>query len=119
VQEGDADAEMTTLSDAAVGAMFTVIAPLGQLLTRLPVGPEAPGQTAGPTFDIFRRSYLLPHREAAWAVLRERLQELADGSVEIRQLFASEADTAARTTLSGVERSLRRLAEAFVRRPAQ
>jgi hypothetical protein len=115
VQEGDADADMTTLSDAAVGAMFTVIAPLGKLLTRLPVGPEAPGQTAGPTFDIFRRSYLLPHREAAWAVLRERLRELADGSAEIGQLFAAEADNAAHTTLSAVERSLQGLAEAFVR----
>jgi Ferritin-like len=115
VQEGEADAEIATLSDAAVGAMFTVIAPLGRLLMRLPVGPEAPGKTAGPTFDIFRRSYLLPHREAAWIVLRERLQELADGSVEIRKLFAGEADTAARTTLLEVERSLRRLAAAFVR----
>jgi hypothetical protein len=79
------------------------------------VGPEAPGQTAGPTFDIFRRSYLLPHREAAWAVLRERLRELADGSAEIGQLFAAEADNAAHTTLSAVERSLQGLAEAFVR----
>jgi hypothetical protein len=107
------DAEMTTLSDAAVSAMFTVIAPLGRLLTRLPVGAEAPGKTAGPTFDIFRRSYLLPHREAAWVILRERLHELADGSAEIGAQFAAEADTGARSTLAGVERSLRGLAEAF------
>ena len=75
--------------------------------------------TAGPTFDIFRRSYLLPHREAAWVVLRERLQELADGSVEIRKGFAGEADTAARATLSQVEASLRGLAAVFVRPTAR
>jgi hypothetical protein len=113
------DADMATLSDAAVGAMFTVIAPLGRLLTRLPVGPELPGKTAGPTFDIFRRSYLLPHREAAWIILRERLQELADGSAQIGQLFAAGADAATRTLLAEVERSLRGLAEAFVRPTAE
>jgi Ferritin-like len=113
VHEGEGDAALATLSDAAVGAMFTVIAPLGRLLTRLPVGPEARGTTAGPTFDIFRRSYLLPHRDAAWVLLRERLQELADGSAEIGRRFAAEADPAARTTLAKVERSLRALAEAF------
>ena len=118
VHEGTGDAELATLSDAAVGAMFSVIAPLGRLLTRLPVGPEAPGKTAGPTFDIFRRSYLLPHREAAWMVLRERLNELADGCAAIVALFAAEddpADTSARTTLAEVERSLRALADTFVR----
>ncbi len=119
VHEGEGDAELATLSDAAVGAMFTVIVPLGRLLTRLPVGSGAPGKTAGPTFDIFRRSYLLPHREAAWVVLRERLQELAAGSAAIGQLFAAEADTAARTTLAEVERSLRALAEAFARPTAR
>lgn len=113
---GEGDAELATLSDAAVGAMFSVIAPLGRLLTRLPVGPEAPGQTAGPTFDIFRRSYLLPHRKAAWVILRERLNELADGSARIGQLFAAEddpTDTAAHATLEEVERSLRALADLF------
>ena len=116
VHEGESEAELATLSDAAVGAMFTVIAPLGRLLTRLPVGPDAPGKTAGPTFDIFRRSYLLPHREAAWVVLRERLHELADGSAHIAQQFTEEADAAARSTLAEVERSLRTLADAFAPR---
>ncbi|HEX6799449.1 MAG TPA: ferritin-like protein [Ktedonobacterales bacterium] len=116
VHEGEGDADLATLSDVAVGAMFTVIAPLGRLLTRLSVGPDAPGKTAGPTFDIFRRSYLLPHREAARAVLRERLHELADGSAHIAQQFTEEADAPARTTLAEVERSLRTLADAFAPR---
>ena len=113
VHEGEGDAEMTELSDAAVGAMFTLIAPLGRLLTRLPVGDAAPGKTAGPTFDIFRRSYLLPHREAAWVILRERMQELADGCAAIANLFSAEADAAARDTLGEVEQRLRALAGAF------
>ena len=118
VHEGEDNAELATLSDAAVGAMFALIAPLGRLLTRLPVGPEAPGKTAGPTFDIFRRSYLLPHRAAAWVILRERLLELADGSAAIAKLFAAEADAAAHTTLGEVERSLRSFADTFAPRPA-
>jgi hypothetical protein len=109
VHEGEDAAEMTTLADAAVSAMATVIAPLGRLLTQLPVGPEAPGKAAGPTFDIFRRSYLLPHREVARAILRERLLGLADGSAEIGRRFAADAEAAARATLGEVERSLRAL----------
>jgi hypothetical protein len=118
VHEGEEETDLATLSDAAVDAMFTVIAPLGRLLTRLPVGPEAPGKTAGPTFDIFRRSYLLPHREAAWVILRERLQELAEGCTEIGGMFTGDAEGAVRRTLDEVERSLRTLAEMFARRPA-
>src|SRR5262249_4889388 len=118
IHEGEGEGELALLSDAAVGAMFGVIAPLGRLLTQLPVGSESPGKTAGPTFDIFRRSYLLPHRAAAWIILRERLQELADGSAEIGNLlFAADGDidVAARTTLGQVEHSLRTLTDVFAR----
>jgi hypothetical protein len=115
VHEGEGDAEMVALSDAAVGAMFTVMGPLGRLLTRLPVGPGMPGKTAGPTFDIFRRSYLLPHREAAWIILRERLLELADGGAAIGREFSADADAFAHATLAEVELALRAQAEAFAR----
>jgi hypothetical protein len=114
---GETEAELAALSDVAVDAMFTVIAPLGRLLTRLPVGSEAPDSTAGPTFDIFRRSYLLPHREAAWVILRERLHELADGSAEIARQFTGQTDSIARATLDEVQRRLHALAEMFARRP--
>jgi hypothetical protein len=113
VHEGEAGAELVTLADVAVDAMFTVIAPVGRLLTRLPIGPDAPGKTAGPTFDIFRRSYLLPHHRAAWVVLRERLQELADGSAAIGRLFNGEEGANSQQTLAEVERSLRALADRF------
>jgi hypothetical protein len=73
--------ELKTLADSAVGLMSDVLLPLGRLMTTLPVGPEYPGKTAGPAFEVYRRtSYVLPHRRAAWVILHERLAQLADYS---------------------------------------
>src|SRR5437870_6307934 len=69
--------ELQTLSSTAVNAMFMTIRPLGQLLTTLPIGPDLPGKMAGPTFEIYQTGYTLPHHDAAWIVLHERLLELA------------------------------------------
>ncbi len=69
--------ELQTLSSTAVMVMFMAIKPLGQLLTTLPIGPELPGKMAGPNFEIYRTGYILPHHDAAWIVLHERLLELA------------------------------------------
>jgi CDGSH-type Zn-finger protein/truncated hemoglobin YjbI len=58
--------------------MLRVLKPLGELITTLPVGPEHPGRTAGPSFELFYESdYLMPHRGAAWTLLEERLREAA------------------------------------------
>ena len=58
--------------------MLRVIKPLGNLITTLPAGPEYPGRTAGPSFELFYETdFLMPHREAAWAMLTERLGEAA------------------------------------------
>jgi nitrite reductase/ring-hydroxylating ferredoxin subunit len=66
-----------TLADVSVELMVRVLKPLGEMVTTLPVGPEYPGMTAGPSFEVFYRSgYLLPHTEAAWVLLHERLLEL-------------------------------------------
>jgi hypothetical protein len=74
----ETDAQRMMLADVAVGLMFEVIGPLGRHLTELPIGPEYPGRTAGPTFELFYTSdYLLPHRRAAWILLEERLREAA------------------------------------------
>jgi CDGSH-type Zn-finger protein/truncated hemoglobin YjbI len=59
--------------------MFGAIEPLGDLVTTLPAGPEYPGRTAGPSFELFYESdYVLPHREAAWVLLVERIRQAAD-----------------------------------------
>jgi hypothetical protein len=58
--------------------MLQVIRPLGELLTRLPVGPRAPGWTAGPSFMLTSATPVTPHKPAAWSILGERLLELAE-----------------------------------------
>ncbi|HYK30904.1 MAG TPA: ferritin-like domain-containing protein [Streptosporangiaceae bacterium] len=74
----ETDAQLTTLADATIGLMARVLAPLGDLITSLPAGAEFPGKTASPSFELFYEDdYLMPHREAAWALLAERLDEAA------------------------------------------
>ena len=54
-------------------------ATLGDLITTLPVGPDHTDLNAGPSFELFYESdYVLPHREAAWALLEERVREAAN-----------------------------------------
>jgi nitrite reductase/ring-hydroxylating ferredoxin subunit len=74
----ESEEELRTLSKTAVGVMALIIKPLGKLLTTLPVGADSPGKTAGPNFEFYRTSYLLPQRHAAWVLMHERLLELAD-----------------------------------------
>ncbi len=81
----ESDAQLATLAEVAVELMEEVVAPLGGLVTRLPVGPEHPGRTAGPTFELFYAvDYLLPHREAAWTLMVERLREVAAFAMRCR-----------------------------------
>src|SRR5262249_27006695 len=79
----ESDEQIKTLSQVAVTLMFDVIEPIGDLLTTLPVGPEHPGRTAGPSFELFYQpDYLLPHRAAAWRIMAEHL---ADAGALARQ----------------------------------
>jgi len=82
----ETDAQLEVLADVAVNLMFGAVKPLGGLVTRLPVGPDQPGATAGPTFELFYEAdYLLPHRDAAWAVMEERLRTVAELAVHCRE----------------------------------
>jgi Ferritin-like len=106
----ETDAQLTTLSSAAIALMAGVLKPLGDLLATLPVGPEQPGMTAGPSFELFyENDYLMPHRDAAWALLEERLREAANFCNLIQE--SSDARVATeleniRTALLGVADSL-------------
>jgi CDGSH-type Zn-finger protein/truncated hemoglobin YjbI len=74
----ETDEQLKTLADATVQLMAAVLQPLANLITKLPAGPEHRGKTAGPSFELFYESdYLLPHRDAAWTLLTERLDEAA------------------------------------------
>jgi hypothetical protein len=74
----ETDEELEMLGQTSVGMMVQVIGPLGELLTRLPVGPRAPGWTAGPSFMLTSAPPVTPHKPAAWSILGERLRELAE-----------------------------------------
>ena len=80
------------------------------MITTLPVGPEHPGMTAGPSFELFyENDYLVPHREAAWALLEERLRDAVNFCDRIQkssdQRVATELEKV-RTALIGVADSL-------------
>jgi ferritin-like protein len=70
--------QLAVLADVSVGLMYAAIRPLGSVVTTQPVGPEMPGVTAGPGFELFYQvDYLLPHQAAAWVLMEERLRDAA------------------------------------------
>ena len=106
----ETDPQLKALADATIALMFGALKPLGDLVTALPAGPEYPGRTAGPSFELFYESdYVLPHREAAWILLTERIRQAAefcepgapcdppvtDGLAEVRSSLTGIADALA------------------------
>jgi hypothetical protein len=106
----ETDGQLATLSSAAIALMVGVLKPLGDLITTLPVGPAHRGMTAGPSFELFyENDYLMPHREAAWALLEERVREAAnfcDLIGQSRDERVSSQLEQVRTALLGVADSL-------------
>jgi Ferritin-like len=81
----ETDEQLSVLADVAVTLMYAAIKPLGALVSRLPIGPEHPGLSAGAGFELFYAvDYLLPHREAAWVVMEERLRDVAELATRCR-----------------------------------
>jgi hypothetical protein len=61
-----------------------VLRPLGSVLTTLPLGPDHPGELAGPAFFMVHPSqFLLPYRQAAWMVMIQRLDAMADACARL------------------------------------
>jgi hypothetical protein len=78
-------AQLNALIAVAVGLMKLVVKPLGSLVTRMPMGPDHPGHTAGPALELFYETdYLLPDRVAAWTIMEERMREVADLATRCR-----------------------------------
>ncbi len=108
----ETDAQLATLASAAVTLMAGVLRPLGDLITTLPVGPEHPGRTAGPSFELFYEDDdLLPHRESAWILLEERVRDAAAFCASVAE--SSPADVA--SALAPVERALTAVADSLAR----
>jgi hypothetical protein len=75
----ETDEQLRTLVDGAIELMAGVLRPLAVALTRLPIGAEHPGRTAGFTFQMYYpMGNLVPWREPAWALLHERLALLVE-----------------------------------------
>ncbi|HEX6454748.1 MAG TPA: CDGSH iron-sulfur domain-containing protein, partial [Trebonia sp.] len=107
----ETDAQISVLADSTYALMAQAIKPLGDLITALPAGPEYPGQTASPSFELFYESdYVLPHREAAWILLAERIEAAAafcqppgpGAAPEVTEKLAEVRDT-----LTGIASSLK------------
>jgi CDGSH-type Zn-finger protein/truncated hemoglobin YjbI len=108
----ETEPQLKALADASVNLMFQAIKPLGDLVTTLPAGPEYPGRTAGPSFELFYESdYVLPHQEAAWILLTERIREAATFCEPGRPCAPpiAEALGAVRGSLNEIARSLQAL----------
>ena len=86
IHHGETAAEFDILARTAKHLMNHVMRDLGPVLTALPVGPSHPGQTAGLTFDIARPAvFLLPHQDAAWKIIAERLDALEQACASLAQ----------------------------------
>jgi len=100
--------QLEVLADISVGLMYSAIKPLGTVATTLPVGSHMPGVTAGPGFELFYQvDYLLPHREAAWVLMEERLRDAAAFAVRCGELCTP----ALMEPLAKVARSLEKYAD--------
>jgi hypothetical protein len=70
--------QLRVLAEVSLRLMYGAIKPLGSVVTTLPIGMDMPGVFAGPGFELFYQvDYLLPHREAAWVLMEERLRDAA------------------------------------------
>ena len=100
--------QLEVLANVSVGLMYSVIKPLGSVVTTQPVGPDLPGATAGAGFELFYEvDYLLPHQEAAWVLMEERLRDAAAFARRCGELCT----IALMEPLAKVARSLERYAD--------
>ncbi|MCH7737438.1 MAG: ferritin-like protein [Chloroflexi bacterium] len=73
----ETESQLNVLSSISIDLMTDVIGPLGDALTALPAGDAHPGMTAGPSFRFSRDGAAAPHQVSAWALIAERLNEMA------------------------------------------
>lgn len=102
------DVQLQVLADVSVGLMVSVIAPVGNLVTTLPIGDQHPGMRAGPAFEVFHRSgFVLPHTWQAWVVIHERLRELQGFVERIWEIEGCPSDlTGIGTAIDGLTKKL-------------
>ncbi|OLC56096.1 MAG: hypothetical protein AUH85_07365 [Chloroflexi bacterium 13_1_40CM_4_68_4] len=76
VHSTETPAQVDALARTAKHLMSWVMRPLGAVLTTLPRS-ESDSRGVGPTFQMVEPTlYFLPHRDAAWRILSERIAEV-------------------------------------------
>jgi hypothetical protein len=106
----ETDAQLATLANASVALMGGVLRPLGELITTLPVGPQHPRRTAGPSFELFYEDDdLLPHRQSAWVLLEERLRDASS----FCHVVSKDSPEPVATALEPAGRALRAIADSL------
>lgn len=81
---------------AAARPMGEIIRPLGHALTQFPVGSAADGRNAGFAFEMHDlMGNLVPWREPAWALSRERVAFLAQRCKDEPDVVRAAGGTAA------------------------
>jgi hypothetical protein len=92
----ETDEQLGLLISAAFDLMGNIIRPLGHALTQLPVGPAADGCNAGFAFEMhYLMGNLVPWRQPAWALLRERTAFLAEKCTNDPDVVRTAGETAA------------------------
>ncbi|NNE34908.1 MAG: hypothetical protein HKN13_06715 [Rhodothermales bacterium] len=80
----ETDEELSALNYAVFYPMMTMVTrPLSEVLTDMPAFKEVTEERAGPSFEQFPSVHFLPHKESAWMVLHERLDQIADRCEEL------------------------------------
>ncbi|MGE0056878.1 MAG: hypothetical protein AB7T32_02720, partial [Dehalococcoidia bacterium] len=84
IVDTETDQQAGTLMNTSLMVMGRALAPLGELLVRLPAGEGHPNNTAGPSF-VVGTMHPLPYKESAWYVLQERFNELAEYATKLSE----------------------------------
>ena len=81
----ETDTDLERLARASLRLMTSVIRPLSEVLTQMPVDSTSlPGRCAGPPFGDDGNLPDVVHRKAVWALLDERLWHLALTATKLR-----------------------------------
>jgi len=80
---GESEEQRFGLRAAIRQLMSAVIRPLGEVLTEIPAGSRFPGQTAGPSFELYTDLRLPAHQANAWTIFHERLAEEAEACARL------------------------------------
>lgn len=115
----DAPAQRRELARTSLYTMTTVLKPLGEALTKLPMGDSplaasARPLCAGASFEIDRMIQLLPYQQPTWLYLEERLRELAAHGQRLSlQALGSAVYASAAPELQSAAVTLQRIADEF------